>query len=253
MSFHKKSIFITGSTSGIGHKLAELYLRDGHRVGISGRDLSKVEQSFKDEFENLELFEVDVTDQDRMNEVITDFSQKGLDIIIANAGISHGPKSKRPDMEVARRIFNTNVLGVINTFAPALSVFEKQGSGHIVAIASVAGFVGLPGASAYSASKSAVMKLCESYALDLPKMGIDVTTICPGFIDTPLTQKNDHSMPFLMSAEKGARLIKEAIRAKRVLFVFPWQMSVAIHLLSYLPRFIYRFIMKLPVANYSKS
>jgi short-subunit dehydrogenase len=117
----------------------------------------------------------------------------------------------------------------------------------------VAGMVGLPGASAYSASKSAVIKLCESYALDLPDKGIDVTTICPGFIDTPLTKKNDHSMPFLMSSHKGASLIKKAIENKRVLYIFPWQMAVVIHILSHLPRFIYRFMMKLPIANYSKS
>jgi short-subunit dehydrogenase len=253
MSKMKKSIFITGATTGIGHNIAELYLEEGHRVAITGRNLSKVSQAFKDRFENLELYEVDVTNAEAMDQAVESFSQKGLDIIIANAGISHGSKSKWPDMDVTRSILNTNVMGVVNTFAPALKFFEKQKKGHLVAVASVAGFVGLPGASAYSASKSAVIKLCESYALDLPDRGIDVTTICPGFIDTPLTQKNDHSMPFLMSAKKGARLIVNAIESKKVLFVFPWQMSVAIHILSHLPRFIYRFMMKLPVANYSKS
>ena len=248
-----KSIFITGATTGNGNKLAELFLEEGHRVAITGRNISKVEPSFKERFKKLELFEVDVTNQEEMDKAIKSFSQDGLDLIIANAGISHGSKDKWPDMLVTRTIINTNVLGVINTFAPALDVFEKKNSGHLVAIASVAGMVGLPGASAYSASKSAVIKLCESYALDLPERGIDVTTICPGFIDTPLTQKNDHSMPFIMSSHKGATLIKNAIDKKKVLFIFPWQMAVAIHILSHLPRFIYRFMMKLPVANYSKS
>ena len=247
-----KSIFITGATTGIGLKLAELYLLDGHRVGITGRNLSKVEASFKEKFPKLELFEVDVTHVEEMDKVINGFAAKGLDIIVANAGISYGSKSKRPNIQVTRDIINTNLMGVINTFGPALDIFEKSGRGHLVAIASVAGMVGLPGASAYSASKSAVMKLCESYALDLPDMGIDVTTICPGFIDTPLTKKNDHSMPFIMSVDKGGELIKNAIDTKKVLFIFPWQMSFAIHFLKYLPRFLYRFVMKLPVANYSK-
>ena len=122
----------------------------------------------------------------------------------------------------------------------------------MVGTASVAGFVGLPGASAYSASKAAVISLCESYALDLKHLGIKVTAICPGFIDTPLTKKNDHDMPFLMSVDKGARKIKKAIDKGRNLYVFPWQMALVMHILRRLPRFMYRFIMTLPFANYSK-
>ncbi len=246
----KKSIFITGATTGIGFELAKLYVKEGHRVGVCGRDLSKLADPYRSRFS---CYEVSVTDEAKLRESIEDFaSNGGLDIIMANAGISHGSKTKMPDFAATKKIFDINVYGVLNTFAPAIDIFVKQGHGHLVATASVAGFVGLPGAAAYSASKAAVISLCESYSLDLKKEGISVTAICPGFIDTPLTRKNDHSMPFLMPVEKGAKKIKRAIDKKKNLYVFPWQMATVIHILRRLPRRCYRFIMQLPFANYSK-
>lgn len=247
---HPKSIFITGATSGIGFELAKLYVKEGYRVGICGRDLSKLPDPYRSRFS---CYEVSVTDEDEIRDAIEDFASKGeLDIVMANAGISHGSKTRMPDFKVTKKIFDINVYGVFNTFAPAIDIFVKQGHGHLVATASVAGLVGLPGAAAYSASKAAIISLCESFSLDLKDEGIDVTTICPGFIDTPLTQQNDHSMPFLMSVEKGARKIKNAIDKKKVLFVFPWQMALVVLTLRRIPRCLYRFIMTLPFANYSK-
>ena len=245
-----KSVFITGSTSGIGWDLAKLYLGSGCRVAVCGRDLTKLPENLN--YPHLVTYELDVTDKAKCREAINDFSEKGLDLVIANAGISHGSKSAWPDEDATDRILATNISGVVNTLFPAIDYFKKTGVGHIAAVASVAGFVGLPGAGAYSASKSAVIQMMESFSLSLPKFGIEVTTICPGFIDTPLTQKNDHSMPFLMPSEKGARMIKKALDKRQRLLVFPWQMSLVIHLLKYLPRTIYRFMMNLPFANYSK-
>lgn len=247
-----KSIFITGGTTGIGWELAQSYLRDGHRVAVCGRDLSKLPESSKSDYPKLKGYQISVTDKVATKEAIDDFAKEGLDIVIANAGISHGAKNRWPDAEVTTRIYETNVLGVVNTFMPALNVFKEKGSGQIVAIASVAGFIGLPGASAYSGSKSAVIQMCESYALDLPRWGIDVTCICPGFIDTPLTRKNDHPMPFLLSCEAAVAKMRKAIDKRKVLYVFPWQMAIAIHILRRIPRKLYRLFMKLPFADYSK-
>ena len=245
-----KSIFITGATSGIGFELAKLYVKEGHRVGVCGRDLTKLADPYRTRFL---CYEVCVTDEDRLREAIEDFSSKGgLDIVMANAGISVGRKTKIPDFKMTKKVFDINVYGVLNTFAPAIDIFLKQGYGQLVATASVAGFVGLPGASSYSASKAAIISLCESYALDLKEQGISVTTICPGFVDTPLTQKNDHSMPFLVNVEKGAKKIKKAIEKKEHLYLFPWQMALVMHFLKRIPRSCYRFIMQLPFANYSK-
>ncbi len=247
-----KSVFITGGTSGIGWDLAKLYLQEGYRVGVCGRDLSKLPANAQTEYPQLVAYTLDVRDKEKSLEVINEFSKGGLDIIIANAGISHGSKNRWPSEEATRNIFDINFYGTLNVFFPAMEVFKKQKSGHLVAVASVAGFVGLPGASAYSASKGALIHLMESYALSLSDFGIKTTTICPGFIDTPLTQKNDHDMPFIMPSAKGARLIKNAITKGKVLYVFPWQMALVIHILRRMPRFLYRKVMSSSVANYSK-
>lgn len=248
-----KSIFITGGTTGIGWELAKSYLKEGHRVAICGRNLEKVDRAESKTYPELKMYELSVTDKEATKAAVEDFAKGGLDVVVANAGVSHGSKSRWPDAHATEVIYQTNVLGVVNTFMPALAIFKEKKQGHLVAIASVAGFVGLPGASAYSGSKAAVIQMCESYALDLPRWGIDVTTICPGFIDTPLTRKNDHPMPFLMNCDKAVKKMRKAIDQKRVLYVFPWQMALAIHVLRRLPRKLYRLFMKLPFANYSKS
>ncbi len=215
-------------------------------MAICGRDLSKLEhlQEFK-------AYQVDVTNREELIDAINDFSEGSLDILIANAGIGVGDKFKKPNFEAARQVIDVNLNGVLYAFEAGYQIMEKLGRGQLVAVASVAGLVGLPGAASYSASKAGVLKLCEAYHLDFKHVGIDVTAIAPGFIDTPLTQKNKHSMPFLMSGQKGARKIKKAIDCKKALYVFPWQMKLIMTILDKVPRALYRFVMRSKAANYS--
>lgn len=245
-------VFITGGTTGIGWSLAKEYLNSGHSVAICGRDLGRIETGALEKYPKLKAYKVDVTNREEIIDAINSFSEGQLDLMIASAGRSVGSKTKSPDFEASRDVININVLGVLNTFEGALKNMLPNKKGHIAAIASVAGMVGLPGASSYSASKAAVLKLCESYSIDLKSSNIDVTCIAPGFVDTPLTQKNDHDMMWLMSSEKAARKIKNALDRKKVLFVFPWQMKTLMFILERLPRWMYRFLMQLPFANYSK-
>jgi len=154
---------------------------------------------------------------------------------------------------VANDIIDINVKGVLNTFEFALELMLPKKKGHLVATASVAGFMGLPGAGAYSASKAAVLKLCESYSIDLKRSGINVTAIAPGFIDTPLTQQNNHKMPFIMSSDKAARLIKRALEKKKVLYVFPLRMKIIVAILDKMPRSWYRCLMGSKILNYSSE
>ena len=247
------NIFITGGTTGIGLALAKLYLEEGHRVGICARNMSKFPVEIKNKYKLLACYEVDVTKREDLYKAIHDFAPTELDIVIANAGRSVGVKSKTPQFSVANEVIDINVKGVLNTFDIALEIMMPRKKGHLVATASVAGFVGLPGAGAYSASKAAVLKLCESYSLDLRKWGIDVTAIAPGFVDTPLTQKNNHKMPFMMSAEKAAKLIKRAIEKKKVLYVFPFRMKIAVAFLDKMPRSWYRMLMNIKMFNYSSE
>ena len=247
------NIFITGSTTGIGLELARLYLKEGHRVAVSGRDLLKIPSDFKNEFPLACFYELDVCDQEKLSLAISDFSKGQLDLVIANAGISMGGKTRLPNFESWRNVFKTNIYGVINTFEPAIMIMNKQKKGYLVAISSVAGFMGLPGTGAYSASKGAVRLFCESLSIDLKREGIFVSTICPGFIDTPLTRKNHHPMPWKMTVEEGALRIKAAIEKKKSLYVFPLPMAMVTYVLSRVPRFIYRFLMTSKIFNYSKE
>jgi NAD(P)-dependent dehydrogenase (short-subunit alcohol dehydrogenase family) len=204
-------VFITGGTTGIGFGLCELYLKEGHQVGICGRSLAKLPQGFIEKFPNLKCYELDVLDKESFKHAVADFSKGELDLIIGNAGISGRKDATVIDFQKAGEILNTNIFGVLNTFEVGLSEFLPRKKGQIVVIASVAGFVGLPWAPAYSASKAAVLKLGESLAISLKNDGILVTTIAPGFIDTPLTRKNKNKMPFLLTLEDGAKRIKNAI------------------------------------------
>ena len=247
------NIFITGGTTGIGLALAKLYLEEGHRVGICARNLSKFPVEIRNKYKLLSCYEVDVTNREELHKAINDFAPVELDMVIANAGRSVGVKSKTPQFSVANEIIDINVKGVLNTFDIALEIMLPRKKGHLVATASVAGFMGLPGAGAYSASKAAVLKLCESYSLDLRRHGINVSAIAPGFIDTPLTQKNNHKMPFLMSAEKAAKLIKRALEKKKVLYVFPFRMKIVVSILDKMPRSLYRMLMNLKFLNYSEE
>lgn len=247
------NIFITGGTTGIGLALAKQYLEEGHRVGICARDLSKFPSEIKNKYKQLKCYEVDVTKREELYAAVQDFAPRDLDIVYANAGRSVGSKSKTPKFSVANEIIDINVKGVLNTFDVALEIMMPNKKGHLVATASVAGFMGLPGAGAYSASKAAVLKLCESYHLDLHRTGINVTAIAPGFIDTPLTKQNNHKMPFLMNSDQAATLIKKAVEKKKVLYVFPFRMKVAVYFLDRMPRFLYRSLMKLKFLNYSEE
>lgn len=247
------NIFITGGTTGIGLAVAILYLEEGHRVGVCARNIDKFPAEIKNKYKLLKCYSVDVVNRDELRAAIIDFANGELDIVFANAGRSVGKKSRTPQFSVASEIMDINIKGVLNTFEVALEIMIPKKKGHLVATASVSGFMGLPGAGAYSASKAAVLKLCESYAIDLKRDGIDVTAIAPGFIDTPLTQKNNHKMPFLMSAEKAARLIKRAIEKKKVLYIFPLRMKILVTILDKMPRSWYRRIMGFKMFNYSSE
>lgn len=247
-----KSVFITGATSGIGLTLAKQYLKLGFRVGVCGRSQNKYNSSFSDEI-NATFYQLDVTNREEVKNAISSFSQNGLDIIITSAGISFPDKTKIPNFERSYQVINTNVLGTMYAFEAAIEFFVKQQKGHLVAISSIAGLRGFPGVSAYSASKAAVIKLCESYSVDLKSSGINVTCVCPGFVDTPLTRLNKHPMPFLVTSDFAAQKIISGIEKKKIRIYFPYMFSMAIRILSILPYSFYNFIISKKSFNFSKK
>lgn len=249
-----RAVFITGGTTGMGMELAKLYLSQGWKVGVCGRDRKKFDENFTAHRDNVSFYPLDVADRTELKAAVQDFSRSiGLDLMIANAGIGYKFKTKVPDFEYSYKMVHVNLLGVMYAFEAALDVMIPRQKGHLVVVSSIAGFNGLPGVSAYSATKAAVQKYAESLHLDMRQFNIHVTTLCPGFVETPLTASNHHVMPFIMKAPRAAEVMARAIEKKKMIYSFPFFFSSIVRLLSMLPRPIYRFLMTKKMFNYSKG
>jgi short-subunit dehydrogenase len=187
---------------------------------------------------NVASWAADVTDAAAMRQAATEYVERfgTPDIVIANAGVSVGTLAESAeDLPAFRRVMDVNVYGMAATFQPFVASMCARGSGSLVGIASVAGFRGLPGAAAYSASKAAAISYLESLRTELHDSGVYVTTICPGYVRTPMTDINPYAMPFILEADDAARRIVRAITAKRRFAVIPWQMGLIGLVLRALP------------------
>lgn len=162
------------------------------------------------------------------------------DVVIGNAGVSHGTLTEyAEDAETFRQTLEVNVMGLVHAFHPFVGPMRSRGSGALVGIASVAGYRGLPGASAYAASKAAAIKYCEALRVELFDTGVQVTTICPGYIETPMTEKNPYPMPFIIPADDFARRCVRDIDAGKTYSVIPWQMGIVAKLLVAMPNWLF--------------
>jgi hypothetical protein len=233
--------YITGASSGIGEALAQRYLRAGWRVALVARRGEQLQAWLAGralDGTRARVYAADVRDVAAIvragQECHRDF---GLpDVVIANAGISIGiDTADFEDLEVLRATFETNNIGMAATFHPFLDAMRHRGSGKLVGIASVAGIRGLPGHGAYCASKAAAIAYCESLRVECRGSGVQVVTILPGYIDTPLTRGNRYAMPFLMSAEAFAERAFAAIDTGASYRVIPWQMGIVAKGLRLLP------------------
>lgn len=244
-----ENVFITGASSGLGTALAIEYAKRGARLGLVGRRQDAL-LALRDRLPQSQLHQIyclDVNDHAALQAAAMEFQHVcgEVHIVIASAGISVGTLSEdSADLPVFRKVMETNVLATVATFTPFIEHMRKNtvpSQCRLVGIASVAGIRGLPGASAYSASKAAVISYCESLRVELQASGIRVVTIAPGYIDTPMTQVNDYAMPFLMPAEKFAKRAITTIAAGTSYRVIPWQMGVVAKILRALPNFVYDY------------
>lgn len=235
-------VVISGASSGIGRALAIEYGRREATLGLIARRAVALEQLAATLPVRSYSYAADVRDAPGLARAASDFMTRAgcPDIVIANAGISAGTLTGEPDdNRVFDEILATNVTGMMLTFQAFLSAMQARREGVLVGVASVAGFRGLPGAAAYSASKAAAISYLESLRVELSGSGISVVTICPGYIDTPLTAKNPYAMPFLMQADVAARNMASAIDARKRFHVLPWQMALVGRVLRSLPRPLY--------------
>ena len=187
------------------------------------------------------VYEGDVRDADALAEAAADFIARhgSPGVVIANAGISRGALTERADLPTFRATLDTNVVGIVNTFAPFVAAMRAAKEGALVGIASIAGFRGLPGSGAYSASKAAAIAYLESLRIEERGTGVDVLTVCPGYIATEMTARNPYPMPFLLDADEAARRIARAIERRQKFYVLPWPMAIAGGLLRVMPRPLY--------------
>jgi short-subunit dehydrogenase len=235
-------VVITGASSGIGRALAVEYGRRGAILGLLARRADVLDQLAATLPVRSYTYAADVRDAAALQRAAQDFVARAgcPDIVIANAGISAGTLTgEADDNQVFEEILATNVTGMMLTFQPFLAAMRSRRQGVLVGIASVAGFRGLPGASAYSASKAAAISYLESLRVELSGSGLSVVTICPGYVDTPLTAKNPYAMPFRMQAGAAAIKIADAVDARKRFYVLPWQMALVGKLLRCLPRPLY--------------
>jgi len=237
------NVFITGASSGIGASLARLYLERGACVGLFARRVEAL-QSLAGAYpaSRVAIFGGDVVDASVLQRAASDFMMRfgTADIVIANAGASRGADTAQSeDLAVFRRLFETNMLGMVHTFHPFLDAMRAARAGTLVGIASIAGIRGLPGGGAYSASKAAAINYLESLRVELRDSGVAVVTIAPGYIATPMTAQNPYRMPFLMDVERAAPRIARAIERRRRWYVLPWPMKIVACALRAMPRWMF--------------
>lgn len=242
-------VFITGASSGIGQALAARFYRDGYRLALVARRAGEVQawaQGQGLDAARYAVYGADVRDIPGITGAgRACIEAQGLpDVVIANAGISIGiDTAVYDDIEAMRTVYETNNIGMAATFQPFITPMRTRGSGTLVGIASVAGIRGLPGHGAYCSSKAAVISYCESLRGELRDRGVKVVTIAPGYVATPLTQKNRYSMPFLMQAEDFADSAFRAIVRGRSYRVIPWQMALVARLLRALPNALFDLVL----------
>ncbi|HXE49734.1 MAG TPA: SDR family oxidoreductase [Ramlibacter sp.] len=240
-----KLVFITGASSGIGQALAWRYHQAGWRLALAARRSAEIENWARAKgipADRFAVFGADVADTDSIVAAgRASLARQGVpDAVIANAGISIGVDSAvREDIDVIARTFATNAVGMAATFHPFIAPMTQRGSGALVGIASAAGIRGLPGHGAYCASKAAAISYCESLRGELRSSGVKVVTICPGYVATPLTERNRYGMPFLMQPRDFAQQAFRAIEAGTSYRVIPWQMGVVTKLLRLLPNALF--------------
>lgn len=240
MSLAKQVAVITGASSGIGYELAKSLARRGCPVGVLARRQDRLE-ALVGEIEaaggRAALAVADVADRTQTGAAFRSLrDQLGpVDLLVANSGVGIPTLLEPMNVDDVEQMFKVNTLGVVYAMEAVLPEMLERGRGHVAAISSLAAFLAMPGESAYCASKAAVNTYMECLRMQVRHRGIHVTTICPGFIETPMTAQNKFTMPWLMKADQAAEYIAWALERKKTLYCFPWQMSLLITVAGWLP------------------
>ena len=249
-----KTIWITGASTGIGRALAIKFAKNGWNVAASARRenlLKELEELNQDIYS----FPLDVTDKEKCKEVFKKIEDKfkTIDISFFSTGTWDPGKEKEIDVEQIENVMKVNFFGTLNCIKSVEKYYRNKKSGHISIVSSIAGYRGLPNSTGYGPSKSALNNLAESLFFDFKRYGVRVSLISPGFIKTPMTDKNDFKMPFLRTADFAADKIYEGlVNSNKFEIHFPKQLTLILKLLRILPYTLYlKLISKL--TKYQKN
>ena len=238
---NKKTIWITGGSTGIGRALAIKFANEGWNVAISARRIELLDElSYK--YENISSFQLDVTDKLKCKEVFNNIKNKyeNVDICFFSTGTWDPKKEKDIDVEQMEEVFRINFFGTVNSIKAVEKYFKDKKSGIITIVSSIAGYRGLPNSTGYGPSKSALNNLAESLYFDFKRFNVRVCLVSPGFIKTPMTDKNDFKMPFLKTTEYAAEKIYDGLIRKKIFEIhFPKSLTLILKILSLLPSKIY--------------
>ncbi len=237
----QKIIWVTGASQGIGEATAIKLAAEGHTVAISARSEDKLKE-IASSHESIHAYPLDITDEDACK-TVTSAIEKDLgpiDIALLNAG-SYKPETLGSfDPETFKWQMDLNVNGTVNCFAPLLPKFIERKSGHIAIVSSVAGYRGLPKSLGYGTSKAALIHLADAMAIMGRHHGLKVQVINPGFVKTPLTDKNDFPMPFLMEVDEAADRIVKGLKSNRFEITFPRRFAYMLKTIGLLPDRLYQ-------------
>jgi short-subunit dehydrogenase len=237
-------VIITGASSGLGAALAEAYAGPQTMLGLLGRDrhrLGATADICEARGARVKLATIDVSDAPAMGSWLTQFDRDHpVDLLIANAGTSAGPDPDSPSegVETAARQVRVNLLGAINTVEPLLPAMCGRARGRVALVASIAAYRGLPYSPGYCASKAGLRAYAEALRPRLAPRGVGVTIVCPGFFDSPMTDRFDGPTPFLREGNDAARIVKRGIDRGRRRVAFPWPLVLGLQFCDVAPAFI---------------
>ena len=243
MSENQKKIWVTGASTGIGKAVAEKFSKEGWKVAISARRGELLKDIAKDN--NIFAYPLDVTNENKVEEIfkkiLEDF--KSIDLCIFNAGTYDPKLEKEINPEQIRKTMEVNFFGVVNCVKAVEKYFKNKKSGHISIVSSIAGYRGLPNSSGYGPSKAALSNLTESLYFDFKKYNVKISLISPGFIKTPMTDKNKFRMPFIKSPEFAAEKIYNGlVKSDAFEITFPKQLTTLFKFFKVLPNRMYLFL-----------
>ena len=235
-----KVCWITGGGSGIGAELAKILSKNSYIVFISGRTKSKLSNIAKN---NKSIIPVagDVSRLKDCKKIVDTIHKKFkiIDLVILNAATYSPGSMENLNVKEIKKVVDINLMGVINCLSSVISEMKKNKGGHLMIVSSPAGYRGLPGAGIYGVTKSAVTFLAETIKLEYEKFNIKVQVVHPGFVKTPMTDKNKFKMPFLITSEKAAHRIADKINSNNFEIYFPKRLLLGMKLLKFLPNKLY--------------